>query len=1022
MKPHHLTIQAFGPFSATQHIDFNQLGANPLFLINGPTGAGKSSILDAISFALYGQTTGAERTPSQMRCDHANANLLTKVSLEFSIGDKKYKIMRIPAQERVKKNGEGTTLQQAEATLWSIDRNGQETLLVPKKVLEADLEIKSLLGLNVEQFRQVMVLPQGKFRDLLLADSKDREKIFSQLFQTSVYKKIEEKLKSDASEIRKKVDQQKHQILGIIKGTGLSTEEEVGTELQDLTPKRHNAEQAKNNKNLKVRATENSFEEAKRVSKQFATLFDKKETLKQELSLSKVIEKQESQLNKAVKAQRIYHLFDNKNQIKNKVIDLEKQLKYCVEKYNEVKINLKNSSEFYDTANVAYANVDTLKTKKAQLTQFNALLLTLNSINEALISAKLDLFGSKQKVEAINLEIAQDQNVLTTNEQATAQILKIVEALSETKILLEKATQVLIKREKLDVYDKDFEYLDNINQQLIHEVEKANESYLQAQLHVKQVEYGWHSSQASLLAQALNKNDPCPVCGSKVHPCLATTLHKVPFTTKEDVDEARVLEKQHKAALDQLKVDLSLSNDRVKTNKQQSLEMLKTLGTIADKSIEQLNCEKTNLKVKLQKLQLTHQELTDSIALCEKLKQNIQTKIEAQKQLNAQVKINNEAVIAKQASLQQIKSQIPSIYQESGVVEQSISSVNSEIEILSSNLNLARSQLGQVKSDFDKTETQKISLENQVKSESKSKQLIDESWLVALKNSQFDSQAMFKEAILDEDTQQKMEKNITEYRQHIENLSAVIIQLEQDLCDQKEPDLIALENMLNQEKDELKSYESTWRKLDERHNLLRHVQILLAEAHKQNESLETQYNTIGTLYEVSNGLTGKKISLQRFVLSVLLDDVLIQASVRLSIMSKGRYQLVRKSDRAKGNKASGLELEVDDAYTGKIRSVATLSGGESFLAALSLALGVSDVVQSYAGGVKLETLFIDEGFGSLDPDALELTIRALIDLQSSGRMIGVISHVTELKEQMALRIDVTSGKFGSEISILNQEH
>jgi exonuclease SbcC len=139
-------------------------------------------------------------------------------------------------------------------------------------------------------------------------------------------------------------------------------------------------------------------------------------------------------------------------------------------------------------------------------------------------------------------------------------------------------------------------------------------------------------------------------------------------------------------------------------------------------------------------------------------------------------------------------------------------------------------------------------------------------------------------------------------------------------------------------------------------------------------------------------------------------------------MSKGRYQLVRKSDRAKGNKASGLELEVDDAYTGKIRSVATLSGGESFLAALSLALGVSDVVQSYAGGVKLEALFIDEGFGSLDADALELTIRALIDLQSSGRMIGIISHVTELKEQMALRVDVTAGKFGSEISILNQEH
>ena len=154
------------------------------------------------------------------------------------------------------------------------------------------------------------------------------------------------------------------------------------------------------------------------------------------------------------------------------------------------------------------------------------------------------------------------------------------------------------------------------------------------------------------------------------------------------------------------------------------------------------------------------------------------------------------------------------------------------------------------------------------------------------------------------------------------------------------------------------------------------------------------------------------------VLSVLLDDVLIQASQRLSIMSKGRYQLIRKEERAKGNKASGLELEVDDAYTGKSRPVATLSGGESFMAALSLALGLSDVVQSYSGGIKLDTLFIDEGFGSLDPESLDLAVRTLIDLQSTGRMIGIISHVTELKSQMGHRVDVTSGRSGSKISVI----
>jgi exonuclease SbcC len=196
---------------------------------------------------------------------------------------------------------------------------------------------------------------------------------------------------------------------------------------------------------------------------------------------------------------------------------------------------------------------------------------------------------------------------------------------------------------------------------------------------------------------------------------------------------------------------------------------------------------------------------------------------------------------------------------------------------------------------------------------------------------------------------------------------------------------------------------------------LQGVKTKLTKAHEKNAELEAQYRIYGTLSDVANGQTGNRISLQRFVLSVLLDDVLIQASQRLHIMSNGRYQLVRKEDRARGNRASGLDLEVGDSYTGKNRPVATLSGGESFTAALSLALGLSDVVQSYAGGIKLDTLFIDEGFGSLDPESLDLAIRTLIDLQATGRMIGIISHVSELKEQMALRLDIISSKNGSSI-------
>ena len=197
-----------------------------------------------------------------------------------------------------------------------------------------------------------------------------------------------------------------------------------------------------------------------------------------------------------------------------------------------------------------------------------------------------------------------------------------------------------------------------------------------------------------------------------------------------------------------------------------------------------------------------------------------------------------------------------------------------------------------------------------------------------------------------------------------------------------------------------------WSTLRSKMDALTSVKEKIAILHIKNEALEQEYQVFGTLSDIANGKTGAKVSLHRFVLGVLLDDVLIQASMRLQIMSKGRYLLKRKEDRAKGNVGSGLDLMVEDGYTGKWRDVATLSGGESFMAALSLALGLSDVVQSYSGGIKLDTLFIDEGFGSLDPESLDLAIQTLVDLQQGGRTIGIISHVSELKEQIALRIDV----------------
>ena len=209
-----------------------------------------------------------------------------------------------------------------------------------------------------------------------------------------------------------------------------------------------------------------------------------------------------------------------------------------------------------------------------------------------------------------------------------------------------------------------------------------------------------------------------------------------------------------------------------------------------------------------------------------------------------------------------------------------------------------------------------------------------------------------------------------------------------------------------------------YNQLANQYDSLKRVADKLKAIQSEVDAIEAQYKVVGTLADVASGQTGNRVSLQRYVLGVLLDDVLAEASQRLLLMSKGRYRLTRKLDRSKGNKTSGLELEIEDAYSGARRPANTLSGGESFMAALSLALGLSDVVQSYSGGIKLETLFIDEGFGSLDMESLDLAIQTLVDLRKSGRTIGIISHVSELKEQMSQRIDVTPSDQGSTVSIV----
>jgi exonuclease SbcC len=292
-------------------------------------------------------------------------------------------------------------------------------------------------------------------------------------------------------------------------------------------------------------------------------------------------------------------------------------------------------------------------------------------------------------------------------------------------------------------------------------------------------------------------------------------------------------------------------------------------------------------------------------------------------------------------------------------------------------------------------------------------------WQEALASSFFEAQIDYLQAVVSLADQQKLALEISEFELRRGEIASAIKTQQEMIGEQKLPQLALLQQQLVQLQADQQNAEDQWLTIDKQLSQFKHSAAQINKAAQKNQALEARYAVVGTLSDVANGQSANKVSLQRFVLSALLDDVLIEASARLQIMSKGRYQLLRKEERAKGNKASGLELEVDDAYTGKVRPVSTLSGGESFMAALSLALGVSGVVQAHAGGIVLDTLFIDEGFGSLDSEALDLAVRTLVDLQRHGRMIGVISHVSELKEQINTRIDIISDQQGSRIQLVS---
>lgn len=1013
MKPIKLTMQAFGPFAQTETIEFDKLGTNPLFLINGPTGSGKTSILDAICFALYGETTGNERQGIQMRCDMAAPTLLTEVTLEFSLHGKSYRVIRSPEQEAPKARGEGMTVRKHTAALYEIT---DEEKLITSKTTQVKTEVTNIIGLNETQFRQVMVLPQGKFRELLLATSKEREEIFGQLFQTDIYKKIEYALKDKASAISKAKDEFDNQIRGALQVAGVSSEVELTEQREALASQYESVQKQEQESLAQLNAVKTELQKAEALSNEFKKREQAEIALKQHLEQTDAVSSRQLQLDNANKASKVELPYVTLQNASKQTQELEQKVAKLSQDLTVANNAVKSKEGALQTAKEQAAQLPKLTEQQYQLEGMKGKLVEKSELEKAInagLTQKSEFEVTLNKYialkEKLTLEAQQGQKSL---DQARVDVASIGSVEAEIK----QQQRLMQDLQKLTGLNQELAKLDALTPSKQASVDQAKARYVELQRSADTLELSWHNAQAAVLAQRLQAGEMCPVCGSVEHPQPAQFVGEE--VTKEQVQRARNTEREGQVVLNQLNNQLEQHNIAVGQYKQQIEQLSVELGQNASMDLSALQASIQQLNERLQ--QLSSINLVQLEQSVNELNQRCVTGEGKINDLQNQMAANESTIKVNQEQLAKLSASLDAKYSSLEVLEQDIVAIQKQIAELNATFEAAQNHLQQAVLAKTNIESQLTTNQQWLNEALDRLNTAKTDWAQALQASAFEDEAQFLTSKVDEAEMLVWQQEIDAFKQTQIKLEQTLADLSSTLKDLVLPDLEELNVKLNSIQ---QSYVEARNQLDSTRSLFERLEKVrndIATLHDKNTKLEDEYKVFGTLYDVASGKTGSRISLHRFVLGVLLDDVLIQASQRLSLMSKGRYILARKTEGFKGAAGRGLDLVVEDSYTGKTRDVATLSGGESFMAALALALGLSDVVQSYSGGIRLDTLFIDEGFGSLDPESLDLAIQTLVDLQQTGRMIGVISHVSELKEQMAQRIDVEPSRLGSTVSVKSQ--
>lgn len=924
MKPLKLTMSAFGSYAGKNVIDFTgqQQG---IFLITGDTGAGKTTIFDAITYALYNQTSGGERNGNMMRSQYARPETETYVELEFLYRGQTYRVRRNPDYKITKTLKNGKIREQK--VPHSVELTLPDGTVFPEKKNATDAKIIEILGLTADQFSQIVMIAQGDFLKLLYTKSDERKMIFSKLFRTDIYWKIQENLRRKSMEMDERIqendrafEQEKSRIILLPESEELPLDELV----ERLRERLKDALKEQNLRRANVEELNKKITKYEEINKLFVSL-EKIRQNEKELEARQVESKERrQQIENALKADKVL-VAEQQNLRQQQTVEQSVQ---AIAKMEET---LTNNQEMFETLKTQLQEVEAEQKREAADIQ----------------KKMLALEQSFPSYEAL-------QNARSEEQQAK----KVWEDLGKT------SEESFHKKEAgIAALKEQQKQQEQVVEQTKKNWEQTSLSASESAKHYEHMYEAFLKEQAGILAENLSAGCPCPVCGSTVHPDPAKLSdHAV---TELEVEQA----KKTRAAAEEKRDMAYAAFEAEKTEKQklaQAVEKEEADFVLAQTIAKQQRKEAEQNYVSLQKIaeQIREKLVYPSLA-------------EAKKQYAAMQKALEAA-------------------------EQEIERKRQKVSELAEAMNTLKGQ------KLAEEENQKTAKKLAAKTEKEYAKLLEKSGFV--------SEETYHLAILPERSRSKLEREEKEYESQCLRQQSEQKLLEKQVSGKTYTDTAELNEQLKAEKQALKETEKTYMELHTAYENDRSVLQNCAVYLEKGKKLESEDQVIKSLSKTANGrLSGSaKIDFETYIQRQYFKQIIHEANKRLLTMSNHQFILKLKEEANTGRKTNeGLDLSVYSLVTDSERDVKTLSGGESFLAALAMALGLSDIVERSAGAIHPDMMFIDEGFGSLDAQSRQQAIEVLGELAGDSRMVGIISHVTELKEQIDRKLVVSRTDKGS---------